>query len=174
VDLAGPASKVRLFLALWPGPAVRQRLVDARDGWNFPAGAAPVRPVDLHLTLHFIGNVEAARLPELAVGLAVPFQRFELNFGTAELWPRGIAVTRPNAVPARLLALHAALAERLVQLGLPVERRRYAPHVTLARKAVAAQLPPRPAALRWSAHGYALIQSRPVAAGGYRRLIAYA
>lgn len=174
MDSAGAASKARLFLALWPGPTVRERLLDWRGAWRFPADAALVRPIDLHLTLHFIGSVEAGRLPELVAALAVPLQRFEMAFGTAELWPRGIAVTRPHAAPARLLALHAALAERLVQLGLPVEQRAFSPHVTLARKATAARLTQCPAALRWSVHGYVLVQSRPVAAGGYRRLAGYA
>jgi hypothetical protein len=68
-------------------------------------------------------------------------------------------------VPPALAALHATLGERLRELGLRVEARRFRPHVTLARHAAGASpLPPVPL-LRWRAAGAVLVQSRPE--GGY-------
>ena len=170
----GPApAHARLFIALWPGPQVRRRLLDWRAACDWPAGARPVRAADLHLTLHFIGRVPVERLPELVDGLAVPFRRFELHFGRAEVWGRGTAVLHPRTAPQRLVELHAQLRQALVRLGLPVEQRSFRPHVTLARDARGARLAGAAPAWRWSVHGYVLAQSRPGSAGGYRVLWRY-
>lgn len=167
------AATARLFIALWPGPAVRASLRAARDAWQWPAHAAPVATDKLHLTLHFIGSVPAVRVPGIAVALrAVPVAPFELRLAAPALWPHGIAVLEPAHVPARLAALHAALADALRGLALPVEARRFRPHVTLARHAQGAALPGAPAQpLRWSVHGHALVESR---GGSYVVLERYA
>jgi 2'-5' RNA ligase len=52
----------------------------------------------------------------------------------AQLWPGGVAVMVPRAVPAALLVLHAELGAALECLSLPLELRPFRPHVTLARR----------------------------------------
>lgn len=149
----------RLFIALWPGPRVRQALAACRDLGPWPAGATPTATENLHLTLHFIGPVPAGRIDEVAAGLQVPMLAFDLRLQTTEVWHGGIAVLRPRTVPARLQQLHADLAEALRRLGLPVEARAFHPHVTLARRA-GPQPPMAPSApARWQVAGYALVQS---------------
>jgi 2'-5' RNA ligase len=159
--------KARLFLALWPTPQVRERLLAWRDAFDWPAGAAVVAADKLHLTLHFIGPVARERIDEVGAGLAVAAGSFELRFGRAELWPGGIAVLRPLACPDALLALHRRLGDALRALGLPTEARRYRPHVTFARKAFGAALRVEPAPLRWRVRSHALVESRPGRGGGY-------
>lgn len=162
--------KPRLFLALWPDAAARQGLADWRDRWSWPAGATPTLTANLHLTLHFLGPVAVDRLPELAGALELPVDAFTLDFGRAELWPGGIAVVCPLAEPEPMLRLQAALALVLRRLALPVEERPFRPHVTLARKARHAAVPPDGPALAWHvANGFALVQSMP-AGQGYRML----
>jgi 2'-5' RNA ligase len=149
----------RLFLALWPDEGTRDAIAAWQSLWQWPHGAKLVGRERLHLTLHFIGNVPATRLAELARGLRVPFEPLELAFGGGQLWPGGIAALRPTGAPPALLALHARLAQALRELDLPVEDRPYRPHVTLARKAAGATMPPG-ASLRWVADsGYVLVQS---------------
>lgn len=163
----------RLFVALWPGPAVRDALRAARDAWRWPPRAAPVAADKLHLTLHFIGSVPAGRVADIAAALrGVPVAPFELRLSQPALWPHGIAVLEMAdgaAVPARLAALHAALGDALRALALPVETRRLRPHVTLARHAQGATPPAAPPALslRWPVRGCALVESR---GGAYRVL----
>lgn len=125
----------------------------------------------LHLTLHFIGAVPLARLDAVAAGVAVPFAGFTLDAGAAERWPHGIAAWCPRESPPELTALHHRLAAALHALALPVEKRAFRPHVTLARKAAAAVPPPEPPqrAAAWRVDGYALVQSR----GDYRVLRRY-
>jgi 2'-5' RNA ligase len=155
-----PTDSARLFLALWPGPAVRGALVDARDAWAWPAGARPEAEARLHVTLHFLGAVERERVPALDAALrGVPCAPFELRLARAALWPHGIAVLQPRAVPPRLLELHAALGALLRRLELPVETRPYRPHVTLARHAVGAAPPGDTPALHWRVRGHALVES---------------
>ena len=170
-SIAAPAPPpfARLFLALWPGPAALQSLAQWQRRWTWPRTAAVVPAERLHLTLHFIGQVPTARLPELVHGLAVPMRRFDLAFGHPEVWPRGLAVLCADAVPGPLADLHAQLQAALRRLALPVETRLFRPHVTLARKARGAVPPAEPLRLSWRAAGYALVQSQ----GGYRTLQHY-
>jgi 2'-5' RNA ligase len=151
---------VRLFLALWPEPGVRDRLRARRDSWTWPRGAAPVATDKLHVTLHFLGSQPADPLAALLDGLAVPFSPFTLRLGRNELWHNGIATLVPAAAPEPLLALHARLAQALVALGLQPEARAYRPHVTMARRAGAAAVPPDGTAIEWDVAGYALVESR--------------
>jgi 2'-5' RNA ligase len=163
-----PPVNARLFLALWPPPGVRARLAAWRDAWRFAPGAAPTPDDRLHLTLHFIGAVPRARLADVADALDVRATPFALTFGRCEVWPGGIAVLQPDAVPALLCALHADLRARLLGLGLPVEDRPFKAHVTCARRAGGA-VPPAPGsgALRWPVHGHALVESRLGQGSGY-------
>jgi RNA 2',3'-cyclic 3'-phosphodiesterase len=159
--------RARLFLALWPTPAVRGKLLAWRDAFDWPPGSALVAPEKLHLTLHFIGPVVRERIDEVAEGLALATGSFELGFGRAELWPGGIAVLRPLAGSDALLALHRRLGEALRALDLPTEARPYRPHVTFARKAAGAALRFEPEPLRWRVRSHALVESRPGRGGGY-------
>lgn len=165
---AGPPP-ARLFLGLWPDAATRQALVAWQAGWSWPAPARPTPAERLHLTLHFIGTVPRTRLPALQAALPPAGPAFDIAFGHAELWPAGLAVAVPTALPPALLALHARLGQVLLAQGLPVEARAFRPHVTLARQAAGAR-PPAPAlALRWCAADYVLVESER----GYRRLASY-
>ncbi|MFC5497564.1 RNA 2',3'-cyclic phosphodiesterase [Caenimonas terrae] len=169
--MAIPAPAPRLFLALWPDDASRQALAQWRDHWTLPAGAAPTRTENLHLTLHFLGPVAADRRDALIAALAErpATEPFTLTFGIAQLWPGGIAVVCPLAAPAPLERLHARLADVLRRLGLPVEERPFRPHVTLARKAARAEVPAQGPAMEWKVDGgFALVES--AAGQGYRAL----
>ena len=164
----------RLFLALWPGAALRRELLARRNAWAWNRAASLVAPDDLHITLHFIGSVPRARLPELIGGLAVPFRPFELRLDRAELWAHGIATLLASRVPERLLQLHAALGVALTKLALPTDARALRPHVTLARRAAASVPPAVTEPLRWRARAYALVESHPAAMPRYSVLQRYA
>ena len=61
----------------------------------------------------------------------------------------------------------------LAALGLPPEQRDYRPHVTMARRARHAVVPPESAPLIWQIDGYALVESKPGDGGGYTVLEQY-
>jgi RNA 2',3'-cyclic 3'-phosphodiesterase len=162
---------VRLFVALWPTPTVRAALAARRDAIGWPAGSAPVADERLHLTVHFLGAVAIDRLTALVPALITPWQPMALSLGDTVHWPRGLVVLPVLRPPAALQWLHAALAERLTALGVPVEPRAFKPHVTLARRAERTQPAPPAAPLRWRPGGYALVRSDP--ARGYHVLARY-
>ena len=155
----GPGT-ARLFLALWPAPAVRDALRTWRDAWTWPRGASPVHADKLHVTLHFLGDLPSARLPELAAGFAVPFTPFSLRIAHAAIWHKGVAVLEPLEEPPGLLALHANLSQALLGLGLQPEARTYRPHVTMARRAAGAGVLDAGQVVDWQVDRYVLVESR--------------
>lgn len=162
--LDDPGGGARLFVALWPTPAVRLRLAAHQALWQWPPGARPAPPGNLHLTLHFIGTVPRARIEALARALHRPLTRCTLTLDAPEVWPNRCAVWCASQVPEALAALHGTLAAELAGQDLPVDTRPFRPHVTLARHAQGARPPADAATLHWPVRGYALLQS---AAGRY-------
>ena len=151
---------LRLFFALWPDDGTRKAFARCRDAWAWDTEARPEPTGRLHLTLHFLGDVPQRRLPELMDGLQVPSRQFTLCLGQTR-WPNGVAVLMPENIPQALLALHAALQDRLDRLNFVTETRRYRPHVTLARRVDDLAVPSETSPVRWPIHGYALVQSHP-------------
>ena len=162
-----PESTARLFIALLPDECVRGQLAACRDAWTWPRSASPVKTERLHVTLHFLGDVALERLPELAEALDVPFQPFTLRLSRANLWPGGIAILEPEAIPAGLTALHGATASILQRLDLRVDARPFRPHVTLARRANGAVVEHAMLPVSWAIDRYALMNSTLGAGGGY-------
>jgi 2'-5' RNA ligase len=167
-----PSACARLFVALWPDAAVCKALAAQQGGWAWPAGARLTPPERLHLTVHFLGAVARERLPALVQGLAIGSEPVELLLGVPEVWSGGIAVLQPLGVPQTLQRLHGRLAEALNDLAQPVARERLRPHVTLARRACTAVPPSVAVPVRWTARGFALVESQP--AGRYRIVAEYA
>lgn len=158
---------MRLFLALWPDEAVRRQLVSAQRAWLWPARAARVPADRLHLTLHFLGEIQEREAHALAAALPPCKLTFTLRLDRAALWPQGIAVLEPSDAPAGLAALNADLASLLRAQGLRVEARAFRPHVTLARHAQGSMPPAELPTIEWAVRGYALVRSRPGASAGY-------
>lgn len=131
----------RMFIAIdLPKQVAWQlgQLVQLRQhGDEPPRGVRPVRPAQLHLTLHFLGDVEDDSRLEVREQLAaVRHEPFTITIkGTGVFPPRGRpSVLWAGVVESQPLAeLHAAVAAAIESCGLPVEHRPYVPHVTLAR-----------------------------------------
>jgi 2'-5' RNA ligase len=157
--MASPTATERLFIALWPTPAVRRALHAEQRRWQWPQGVRLTPRDNLHLTLHFIGAVPAERVGAVAAGLAAPCPPFTLLLDGAAVWANACAVLTASVTPPPLAALHARLADALQALRLPVETRPLRPHVTLARLALGAQAPAPLAPLRWPVRGCVLVRS---------------
>lgn len=148
----------RLFIGLLPDDAVRAAIVDHQRRWYWGAGW-PTRPARLHLTLHFLDEVDTAREQALRDTLAgAALAPFELTLRTAECWSGGITVWRPDDNPM-LDDLHASLAKRLLQVGIAPHRADFKPHVTLARRAPNAAPPEAAPPAGWTVREFALVWS---------------
>lgn len=103
-------------------------------------GLRLVRPEGMHLTLKFLGSIEASRVPRIANALAVVSARhtpFRLTLAEPGFFP--------NADRARVLwigvggdmrplsQLQRDVNETLAALGFAAEKRPFNPHLTIAR-----------------------------------------
>ncbi|MBV9891903.1 MAG: RNA 2',3'-cyclic phosphodiesterase [Rhizobacter sp.] len=156
-----PDDRVRLFTALWPDAAARERIAADAQAWQWPPRARPVAAERLHVTLHFIGGLPRADVDALATALAAVDTAPTTLVATGhEIWRGGIAVLLLAAGP-ELAALHEAIGRVVAGFGAPLDPRPFAPHVTLARAARGAAPPLRATALDWQARGFALVESAP-------------
>ncbi len=125
---------MRLFVALDLPRAVRDRLADLGEGL---AGVRWVPPENYHLTLRFIGEVPAHQAEEIDLALAALRGRgFVLELsgaGTTEKAGRVNALWVGVARNPALDHLRGKIETALQRAGLLPERRRFLPHVTLAR-----------------------------------------
>jgi 2'-5' RNA ligase len=130
----------RLFFALWPDRAVRERLEALAA--NLGPGWRPVLPADLHLTVLFLGQVPDGLVAPLCAAVdRLGLSAFEQALTQVESWAGGTLYCCAGPAVAALETLHDELAAIAVRAGLQVEKRAYRPHVTLAR---AVRRAPRP------------------------------
>lgn len=150
---------LRLFLALWPDAAAVRQIAGHAGGWVWPHGCALYAPSDWHVTLHFIGQVPAGRLPGITEGLDMSVEPFTLRLDQPALWHHGLAVLCASQVPKPLQSLHDRLGRALPRLGLPIDAHPYRPHATLARHADAAKPPAVCTPVEWQASSFVLAAS---------------
>ncbi|MCW0235810.1 MAG: RNA 2',3'-cyclic phosphodiesterase [Ferrovibrio sp.] len=125
---------IRLFVALRFPDDIRRSLAALCAG---VPGARWARPDQFHLTLRFIGEVDgrtARAISEELSSVIMPDFDLEL-FGTGTFGDKRRANTlwagvRPN--PA-LNRLQEKVDNAMLRVGLPPDRRKFTPHVTLAR-----------------------------------------
>ena len=123
----------RLFTGLELPETVVGQIALARGG---VFGARWLEPEDYHVTLRFVGDVDARMAHEIAETLddirrpAAPVRFDGLGWFGGDR-PRQLVV-RIKAEPA-LIELQAEQERRLRRVGLPPETRKFMPHVTLAR-----------------------------------------
>lgn len=126
-----------------------------------------LKPEQIHLTLRFIGSVEAETatcLQQAAGEITLP--RFELEFDTLGYWPRPRVVwCMPSRIPAPLAELAAKLEQVCVSCGLEAEKRSYVPHLTLQRNARQAPVRGTMKPLLWPVEAFALIRSETLPQG---------
>jgi 2'-5' RNA ligase len=125
-----------LFFALWPDPEARDALVRLQQ--NVPGQNGRLQhPDDLHMTLVFLGKVPPEQVDCVRkVAAGVVARSFSLELNMVGYWqkPR-ILWCAPDNTPEPLNQLVYDLQQGLVACGVQPEKRPYAPHVTLMRKA---------------------------------------
>lgn len=146
---------------MWPDARTRERL--AAVAADLPLrGGRRVRPENLHLTLAFIGEVQAAQAACLEAAAAeVRAAPFELvidrlgGFGRARVVWLGCR-RRCEALLALVRGLNQALYKGC---GYAPQARPFAAHLTVARRA---RHPPRPQAVgpvSWPVNEFVLVES---------------
>lgn len=151
----------RLFFALWPDDAIRAEIVD-RAGPVRALGRHRVPDHNLHLTLVFLGQVPADRVPALLDDAGrIGMHRFTLRLDRYGLFQSArVAWLGAERVPAGE-ALVDALQGVAVGQGITVDERSWCPHVTLLRRVHALPSLPAPRPVDWPVRDFALVESIP-------------
>ncbi|MBB6173784.1 2'-5' RNA ligase [Nocardiopsis mwathae] len=165
---------MRLFLAIDPPDALLERVARAAAAVRTDGdGLRWSRPEDWHLTLVFLGEVDDEHRADLEKRIAAEVGRHE----PLSLAVRGAGTFPGNDTRARVLwagfegdvgalgRLAADLRRAARKSGIPVERRPYVPHLTLARSRTPADFSRHRSSLRsmttpfWTAEEVHLVHS---------------
>ena len=161
------------------GAVTRFRALAERERAGCTAGVRWVDARNLHLTLHFLGEVDEGRLPSLtqAIAPALEFERPRIGLAGWGVFP--------SKAPARVIWIgvaagagalgfaHRVLADRLRAAGFTPEAKAFSPHLTVGRvktpsgphwQRMARSMPPGPVC-EWALQGCTLFQSHLSPAG---------
>lgn len=131
---------MRLFVALNPTDAARRdwaAAIEPLHRYRWPVRW--VAPEALHLTLHFFGHVDTARVAGIraaltaAAALHEPFDLRVRRLGAFPSAARARVIWLAVEPDAHLLALQRDVAQALAAAGYPPEKRGFSPHITIAR-----------------------------------------
>jgi len=136
---------MRLFVAIEFDEKTKSKMIDVQDQLraavlhgNFS------RPENLHLTLAFLGEVPEERVGGIIRAMdRISSRAFDAQFSRIgqfrserdSLWWIGM---RENPC---LTAMRAALTEYLTEAGYQYDKKRFRPHITIARQVVLASRP---------------------------------
>lgn len=126
---------MRLFTAIDLPEDIRQRYADLQTPGTLDARWTS--PSQFHVTLRFIGDVDASSAPRYENALT------QVEEPTVQCTPYGLDVLPSRRNPSvlvvglrrsdSLLSVYEAVSTALREVDLPPEDRTYRPHVTLAR-----------------------------------------
>lgn len=157
----GDGQKARLFFALWPAPALQDRLHAEAQLCSRRQGGRAMQRETLHMTLLFLGDVMRDRIPELYRQVdRIECEPFTFRLGALKCWGHNhIAYAALEDDVPELHRLAMQLQEAAEAAGVTFDRRAFTPHVTLVRKlgqpfeAVSIELP------EWGVTGFSLVES---------------
>jgi 2'-5' RNA ligase len=132
---------VRTFICIEIPESIKERIdnlqktlkaIDAQVSWT--------KPSNIHLTLKFLGAVEATRIQRVAKAVeraAAGINRFEIEVSGAGCFPSPrsprVLWIGFSEVPAALSQLYANLEDELAREGFAREKRKVSPHLTIGR-----------------------------------------
>ena len=155
------AEPVRLFFALWPEAGLQQTFYEAGLKLYQRCGGRPTRRENIHLTLAFLGEVDADRMQcVMDVADQITLPTFDMLFTCLGWWRQNqVAWAATDETPRPLIDLVKQLQLGLIAAGFKFDERRYQAHVTLLRKANCPsgliESPP----IIWQAKDFVLVRS---------------
>ena len=149
---------MRLFFALWPPVDTARALGQWASEAQRATGGRITAEEKVHLTLAFLGDADEDKATAAARRVtgkphALPIEEARYVRENQMVW------VRPRETPPSLKALFDSLSMELYREEFILERRPFAAHVTLIRKARNAKLPPLPA-VEWPVREFRLVRSK--------------
>jgi 2'-5' RNA ligase len=161
------ADRERLFFALWPDETLRRQLVRRMARDLRPCGGRRIPPENLHVTLVFLGTLDARQRCRLELAAeTVPERAFILELVEWVYWRRSRIVNcSMEFPPAALSELVQGLRHIGRECGARVESRAFLPHLTVMRKAQRAPTNGFGEPLSWHVKEYHLVRSQTLPEG---------
>ncbi len=134
-------SMIRTFIAVdIDDDSVREKLARVRDYLlESKADLKPVATENIHLTLRFIGEIPLSKVNEICRTLQnnLVFKPFKIKIEGLGVFPN---IHRPRVIWAgvtegasELTMLHSSIEKLIRPLGIPPNREKFTPHITIAR-----------------------------------------
>ena len=135
-------SVIRAFIAIDLSPGIYEKLENISSKLQNRLSNLPTRWVqtkNIHLTIKFLGDVSPSNLELVKRILQVEtahFSPFDISTGELGAYP---TIHRPRViwigtkVPHELVDFHHCIENETARLGYTREKRKYSPHLTLAR-----------------------------------------
>jgi RNA 2',3'-cyclic 3'-phosphodiesterase len=163
----------RLFFALWPSDLTRQSIVETFINLSPPVKGNVIRWDNLHMTIHFVGQAtEEVKQCMHAAARSIDVDEFELKLDCFGYFPRAkIFWMGCKEQAAGITLLHQALGMALERCGYQCEVRAYAPHVSLVRKCVTAEISQSDFSIPWRVNEFVLVESVTVDHGVLYKVI---
>jgi 2'-5' RNA ligase len=167
IRLQAQPSRARLFFALWPDEALRDAIYQASRGALHKTGGRLVPRENFHITLAFLGSLDAAGLEQAkAAAEEVNLPAFHFELDDLGYWPNSQVLWMGcKLTPEEPRALAHALRERLSGRALRVEPDKFTLHLTLARWVHKAGTFDFVERILWDVSEFALIRSETRARG---------
>jgi 2'-5' RNA ligase len=149
----------KLFFALWPTNKIRKQ-IDKFNQSIHSTGLKKVTAENLHITLVFLGNVDAISEAMIRKNVKdISFKPFVLYFDRLAFWkkPQILCISTLHCDP-QLLEVVDAIKSSVKQSGIETEKRIYKPHITLARKA-RKLIDIDILDIEWPVHSFCLVES---------------
>lgn len=133
-------SSVRSFLAIPVREELKAKIAELQRGWKKQLPDVRwARPDNLHLTLHFFGEVTHESLEKIKVSVLsvkdyqAPFQVKVQGLGAFPSLKRSRVLWLGLTPQEPLQRLHRHIQRALQEIDIPTERRTFSPHLTIAR-----------------------------------------
>ena len=164
---AGEKQIQRLFFALWPDEELRQQIKHHSKVLLRHGGGRPVALGNIHITLAFLGNVDASQqacVEKVADRIQCP--EFRLTLDQAGHWSRPrVLWIGAGEIPDTLLTLVADLCKGIRNCGLELDSRPYRAHLTLMRKVNRAPTELNIQPVDWQLNRFVLVKSTTLPEG---------
>jgi len=166
------AKKQRAFFAIVPDETVRKHLLSLQKQLKKKFPSEKVRwitPENLHLTLKFLGPIDHSQLScviNRAKDLQIP--SIKLYFDQLGMFRKsGICWLGCQNDAQALIELQHVLAKKTSECGLIPEKRKFSPHITLARKFNASLVGVKTQTIEWPVTNIQLMVSKQTNEGVY-------
>jgi len=181
-------SKKRLFIALNLPQNIKDQvsdLINKLAKQNSGAFIKWVKPKGLHLTLHFLGYLDknqAEQVKLIMQSLGGKFGELQFSLGKVSAFPNlinpRVIFLECNQVNSKsVFKLQELLGEKLIKLGIAIDKRPWKPHLTLGRVKGKCNLKITDYKFKtkeFSVKNFDLMQSRLTPKGAeYKRIINY-